>query len=119
IFAFQPTDRVFSHALIVFPLPAYAHFGLLQSRIHEFWARLHGSTLEDRLRYTPSDCFETFPFPDESALAADSPLEAIAGRLYKKRADYMVATDQGLTKTYNALTDPANTDPAIDELRRL
>lgn len=119
IFAFQPTDRVFSHTLIIFPLPTYAQFGLLQSRIHEPWARLHGSSLEDRLRYTPTGCFETFPFPDEPTLAADKPLEAIAERLYTTRAAYMVATDQGLTKTYNALTDATNTAPEVENLRRL
>jgi len=31
--------------------------------LHEVWARFFASSLEDRLRYTPSDCFETFPFP--------------------------------------------------------
>lgn len=36
IFAFQPTDRIFSHALIVFALDTNAQFGLLQSHIHEF-----------------------------------------------------------------------------------
>ena len=37
---------------------------------HEIWAHFFGSSLEDRLRYTPSDCFETFPFPDVT-LSAD------------------------------------------------
>ena len=46
-------------------------------------------------------------------------LEAIAKRLYETRAAYMIATDQGLTKTYNALTDPTNTDPEVENLRRL
>jgi hypothetical protein len=119
VFAFQPTDRVFAHTLIVFTLPAYAHFGLLQSRIHERWARLQGSSMRNDLRYTPSECFETFPFPDEPTLAATAPLEAIAKRLYKTRAQYMLTTNQGLTKTYNALTDPTDTSPGIQQLRAL
>ena len=44
----------------------FAPFGVLQCRIHEAWARFFGSSLKDRLRYTPSDCFETFPFPAAS-----------------------------------------------------
>jgi len=119
VFAFQPTDRVFSEALVIFSLSSYAQFGLLQSRVHEFWARLLGSSMRSDLRYGPSDCFETFPFPDEPTLAANKPLEAIAERLYTTRAAYMIATDQGLTKTYNALTDPTNTDPEVENLRRL
>lgn len=118
-FSFRPTDVVFANTLAVFALPEYSHFGLLQSRVHELWARLHGSTLEDRLRYSPTDCFETFPFPDEHTLGANGRLEAIAERLYTNRAAYMVATDQGLTKTYNALTDPTNLDAEIEHLRRL
>jgi hypothetical protein len=34
------------------------------SRPHELWARFFGSSMKDDLRYTPSDCFETFPFPE-------------------------------------------------------
>ena len=38
-------------------------FGVLQSRIHTTWALAIGSQLEDRPTYTPTTCFETFPFP--------------------------------------------------------
>jgi hypothetical protein len=62
-FTFLPTEMVYSEQLVVFALPNYSAFCTLQSRVHEIWARFFGSSLEDRLRYTPSDCFETFPFP--------------------------------------------------------
>ncbi len=42
-------------------------FGILQSRVHELWARATGTQLrevESGFRYTPTTCFETFPFPD-------------------------------------------------------
>jgi type II restriction/modification system DNA methylase subunit YeeA len=38
-------------------------FGILHSRFHELWSLGLGSSLEDRPRYTPTTCFETFPFP--------------------------------------------------------
>lgn len=38
-------------------------FGVLHSRIHEVWSLRMGTSLEDRPRYTPTTCFETFPFP--------------------------------------------------------
>lgn len=119
VFAFQPTDRVFSEATVVFALQDHAHFGLLQSRVHERWARLHASSMRNDLRYTPSECFETFPFPDPPTLAPDAPLEAIAARLYETRAAYMLDTNQGLTKTYNALTDRSLATPQIEHLRHL
>ncbi|MCX6093206.1 MAG: class I SAM-dependent DNA methyltransferase [Candidatus Bipolaricaulota bacterium] len=38
-------------------------FGVLHSKLHELWALRQGTQLEDRPRYTPTTCFETFPFP--------------------------------------------------------
>lgn len=38
-------------------------FGILHSRFHELWSLRMGTSLEERPRYTPTTCFETFPFP--------------------------------------------------------
>ena len=61
--AFLPNRSVYSDSLIVFPFETYAAFCTLQARPHEIWVRFFGSSMKDDLRYTPSDCFETFPFP--------------------------------------------------------
>jgi hypothetical protein len=119
IFTWQPVNIVFSHALEVFPLEKGSQFSILQSRIHEVWARLLSSSLEDRLRYAATDCFENFPFPNETKLTPNTPLEKIGKQLYEARAQYMIDTDQGLTKTYNALKDPDCLDPRIIQLRTL
>src|SRR5205823_81640 len=50
---------IFSHALGVIASDDDAMFAIIQSTIHGEWARASGSTLETRMRYTPSDCFET------------------------------------------------------------
>lgn len=55
---------VYAHTLTVMPVHSNAAFCTLQSRPHEIWARFFGSSMKDDLRYTPSDCFETFPFPE-------------------------------------------------------
>jgi hypothetical protein len=119
VFAFVPTSIVLDQTLIVMATESMAVFGVMQSRIHVDWSLLQGATMRSDPRYSVASCFETFPFPDEPTLAANKPLEAIAERLYTTRAAYMVATDQGLTKTYNALTDPTKTDPEVENLRRL
>jgi hypothetical protein len=116
-FVFLPASAVFSHALAVFPLPTYAAFAALQSRPHELWARFFGSTLEDRLRYTPSDCFETFPFPD--SFEHDPRLEEAGRAYYDYRAALMVRNNEGLTKTYNRFHDPEECSPEILRLREL
>ena len=119
MFSSQPATRVFSQQLFAFPLVRYAYFALLQSRIHEPWARLLSSSMETRLRYAASDCFETFPFPPEETLQAGTLLDRAGEALNEARAAFMSSTNQGLTKTYNALKDPNNTTPPILELRLL
>ncbi|MDP2273795.1 MAG: N-6 DNA methylase [Archangium sp.] len=114
--SFQPTTRIFSKQLFVFPFPTERHLVLLQSRIHELWARLLSSSLEDRLRYAASDCFENFPFPEESPFAT---LDSLGERLDAERNSYLKANQVGLTTTYNRLKDEAVNDPAIISLRRL
>jgi hypothetical protein len=118
-FAFQPTAQIFSEATNVFALSAFTALAVLQSRIHEPWARLLSSSLEDRLRYAASDCFETFPFPRPDSTTVIPSVEEIGERLYTGRAKYMVDTNQGLTQTYNHLKDPKCDEPRIVALRTL
>ena len=116
-FTFLPKGMVYAQTTIVFPLSEYAAFCALQSRPHEIWARFFGSSMKDDLRYTPSDCFETFPFPE--SWEARPALEAAGKAYYDFRAALMVRNGEGLTKTYNRFHDPDETDPDITELREL
>ena len=116
-FAMLSSDKVYAHTLNVFPFDTYAALCILQSRPHETWARFFASSLEDRLRYTPSDCFETFPFPDAWETRAD--LESTGERYHDFRADLMVRRGEGLTRTYNRFHDPNETESDIATLRRL
>jgi MmeI, target recognition domain len=116
-FAFLSASAVFSDALVVFPLSTHAAFCALQSRPHEVWARFFGSSMKDDLRYTPSDCFETFPFPEDWTGRAD--LEEPGRAYYDFRAKLMVDNDEGLTRTYNRFHHPEESDPRIAELREL
>ena len=73
--------------------------------------------MKDDLRYTPSDVFETFPFPRN--WTTDPTLEAAGEAYYDFRADLMVMNNEGLTKTYNRFHDPDERNPDIAELRSL
>jgi type II restriction/modification system DNA methylase subunit YeeA len=53
--------------LIAFAFADDYSFGVLHSRAHEVWALKLGTRLETRPRYTPTSCFETFPFPVPTA----------------------------------------------------
>lgn len=77
----------------------YVTFGVLQSKYHELWALKLGTSLEDRPRYTPTSCFETFPFPEglepnvDPAAFEDSPkaqkIAAAAKRLNELRENWL------------------------------
>ena len=73
--------------------------------------------MKDDLRYTPSDCFETFPFPDD--WGNHPTLETTGKAYYEFRAALMVRNDEGMTKTYNRFHDPHENDSGIAELREL
>ena len=51
-------------------------FGILHSRFHEIWSLKQGTRLETRPRYTPTTCFETFPFPFADDLSLPQPKPA-------------------------------------------
>jgi hypothetical protein len=80
------------------------------------------------VRYTPSDCLETFPFPlcllpsaetDPAKQAQRATLESIGEAYYTHRQGIMTRSQLGLTKTYNRFHDPGESHPEIAELRRL
>ena len=116
-FAFLGSRMVYSENTVVFPFANVAPFAALQSRSHDVWVRFASSTLEDRLGYRPSDCFETFPFPE--GWETHPALETAGKNYYDFRAALMVRNDEGLTKTYNRFHDPDERDADILKLRDL
>jgi hypothetical protein len=113
-FSFMPSNIVFSHATGVFSFDTAWYFALLQSCFHVEWAFKYASSMKGDLRYTPTDVFETFPFP----LNIGS-LEAIGERYYTHRQSIMLANQEGLTKTYNHFHDPHEYSAEIVKLREL
>ncbi|GBD26186.1 hypothetical protein HRbin30_01516 [bacterium HR30] len=128
--SFVPKDWIYSHMLIVFAFDDDYHFALLQSSVHEVWLRKQASSLRTDVRYTPTDCFDTFPFPPAEYEARGDltrllawPAFACAAQLgaqyHEHRRQIMPARNVGLTKTYNLFHDPRCTDPDIVRLREL
>ncbi len=116
-YAFLPSNMVYADSLIIYPFETYAAFCTLQSRLHEAWALFFGSSMKDDLRYTPSDCFETFPFPRDWETRSD--LETTGKEYYDFRSELMLRNDVGMTKIYNRFHDPYENDVDIERLRTL
>ncbi|MBB5164127.1 DNA methyltransferase [Mycobacterium sp. AZCC_0083] len=109
-----PTGQVFSHGLGVFATESCADEAVLSSSPHQLWAITYGSTLETRVRYTPSDVFETFPRPTGSDW-----LEQIGRTLDEERRQIMLRRSLGLTSLYNFLNNPEITDASDPDIARM
>ena len=113
-FSILPTSLLFSNQLCVFALDGCGWFAILQSTIHEVWARQFGSTMRTDLRYTTADCFETFPMPSAIQLTA-----RIGDSYNVHRNGIMLDRQEGVTKTYNHFHDPDESTADIQRLRDL
>ena len=116
-FTIIKTGNVFANSLNIFPFNDLSHFAILQSRLHEVWARFFSSSMKDDLRYAPSDCFRTFPFPPD--FETNPVLEAVGEAYHAFRAELMIARNEGLTKTYNRFHASGECDADITRLRAL
>jgi hypothetical protein len=115
--AWVPSTWVYNEKTIVF---LDCSFGLIQSSIHEAWARQFSSTLQKNMQYTPSNCFETFAFPSIPRSCANwLELESLGDSYHAERQAIMSARQEGLTSIYNRLHSPTETSRDITHLREL
>jgi hypothetical protein len=116
-FCFLSSNHVFANTLAIVSLDSFGAFAVLQSRIHEIWARFMASSMKDDLRYTPSDCFEPFPFPQ--GFESSSDLGQVGSAYHDVRSQLMQIQNKGLTAIYNWFHDPECENPGIVRLREL
>lgn len=81
-------------------------FALLTSKMHNLWVRAVGGSLETRIRYSATLCYNTFPFP-KLTVAEKEELERLAQNILNIRDENF---DMTLGEMYNPETMP-------DELR--
>jgi hypothetical protein len=113
-FSFLPPNCVYSNSLFVFADSSYAHFAAVQSRVHELWARMFGSSLEDRLRYTGTTCYENFPLP-----GLNDHLEGVGKEFYEVRSKEMESLSLGLTPLGNRINCPEDHASEVVRIRKL
>jgi hypothetical protein len=129
---FVPKGWIYNEKTIVFTFDDDYHFAILQSTLHEVWARKYGSTLESRFNYAPTDCFDTFPFPSleyKQNVIREGKIDKmpepfqraaeIGKKYHEHRRQIMLNRWIGLTKTYNLFHNPNCNDPDIVKLREL
>ncbi|MEN4012430.1 MAG: DNA methyltransferase [Bellilinea sp.] len=113
-FVFVPNNSIFTANLFVFDIHTWEEFLVLQSTIHETFARKYSSTLETRLSYSPRDAFVPFPFPNDY-----SNLEKKGESYHEYRGQIMITRQEGLTATYNRFHNPKEKSTDFVRLREL
>lgn len=105
-----PTDAIYSESTILFPTESPELLAVLNSGIHEAWVRETSSSLGNELRYSPTDCFNTFPLPA---------LKRVSLAFFELRNELCQNQNCGLTALYGQYHDPAKKDPQLEKLREL
>jgi hypothetical protein len=105
---------IFTHSLYVLALNKFNSFAMLQSSIYDAWTRKQSSTQETRLRYAPTDCFETMPLPDYSDNSS-----TFGANYSELRSQIMRQDSIGLTNLYNSFHNASEYDSKINKLREL
>jgi type II restriction/modification system DNA methylase subunit YeeA len=70
MFVWLPSVSLPANVVIVFGRGDDYFLGMLHSRVHEVWSLAQGTQLREKesgARYTPTTCFETFPFPEPTS----------------------------------------------------
>jgi hypothetical protein len=116
---FIPKGWICSEQVVLFAFDDYYHFALLQSNVHEAWVRRNASTMRTDIRYTPTDCFETFAFPQTPAESARAEAERLGDAYHEHRRHVMHSRQLGLTKTYNLFHNPQCAETDIIRMREL
>jgi hypothetical protein len=117
LIAALPSNMIYAQTLTIFAFSDFGPLAVLQSRVHEVWARFFSSSMKDDLRYAPSDCFENFPFPSD--FKDDRSLEGAGRAYYDHRAALLAYSNEGMTKTYNRFHKIDENSEGILRLREL
>ncbi len=102
-----------SHSVKLFAYCGMSEFSVMQSSVHEAWARQQSGKLDQRLAYNLSKGFATFPWPDNLP-------DSVSGRnFFEKRSLYCAERGICFTDSYNALHDVKESDKDLNNLRTL
>ncbi len=86
--------------------------GLLMSKLHNLWVRTVGGSLESRIRYSASLCYNTFPFP-ETSINQKNQLSDFVREILLIRAEH---TEMSLGEMYKPENFPDNLRDAHHKL---
>ena len=99
-FCSVPKNCVFTDSLCIFTTDHWDDYAIVESTLHEVWARKHSPTLMRVLIYSLNDCFATFPFPHHSEQHKVT-LEKLGETFHEHRRELMRDLWLGVTDICN------------------
>ena len=118
---------VFANSLVILPFDQYSIFACLESSLHKIWSDLLATRLGSTMRYSPLECFQTYPLPFSLAKEKgsivfnhqkNSALEEAGAKFHDLRSAAMLSKKIGLTAIANSLNDPGSMGSWVVELRQ-
>lgn len=107
-------QQVFSDSVVVFASEDVGRIGSLQSFVHREWMWRFGPTLKADDVYSPTQCFDPFPFPENV-----TSLGHVVHNLLEHRRSICLDRKEGATKVESRLNDPDEHSEGIELLRQL
>lgn len=109
-----PNSAVFHEKVVIMRKNDFCDFAFMNSSMVQDWVWKNSSTLGTGLNFSPSDSFETLPFPYDI-----TPLQNIGILFDQKRKILMREYQCGLTALYNKFHDSFCESAGILKLREL
>jgi hypothetical protein len=106
-FSELPVSMVFAHTLKVLATERWDVYAVLQSGLHEVWARKYSGAFMQELRYSSTKSFETFVFPADLWRLPNKELASLGERYHEHRRRLMLGLGLGLTDIYNLFHAPS------------
>ncbi|EIX9393604.1 ATP phosphoribosyltransferase regulatory subunit [Klebsiella pneumoniae] len=109
-----PNTAILSDATVVLAFDSFAYLAWLNSSLVQVWVQKLASFIGLTIRFTPSDCFDTLPKPNN---INNVELITLGKEYHQYRKKLMVNRDIGLTQLYNLFHDPNERDSELNILR--
>lgn len=111
------TSAVYNMQVKVLFYDRFAELAVLQSSLHDVWARwLCGTLGASTLRYSTSTVLETWSMP---VINGNEELESLGEKYHSYRESLMTGEVIGLTQLYNRFHDRSDDDSRINVMRGL
>ncbi|MCG7980269.1 MAG: hypothetical protein N0E58_19330 [Candidatus Thiodiazotropha endolucinida] len=109
-------EWILSKEVAVYGASGFCDHAVLQSNIHELWARRFSTTMKNDMRYSISSGFSNFRFPEYNDETRYN-LENAGLNFHTLRKNYCISEGKTLRQAHSDINNPQASSKDIDKLR--